>query len=173
MRSSVLHNVIVILLAVIYISEDAQVQPKRVHVLRTGQFAKVRNNSGGNREGKIIYIAPQMDSASRTITVRIALDNRGNDFPPQSYATVDFNTSVGDSVLVVPRTALEMEAGSYFVYRETPDGGFERIAVAVGATTEHQAELTAGLEEGQRIATSGVFYLKSIRKSGELAEHHH
>ncbi len=151
---------------------DARVQPERVEVLHVGETATVRSGGGEQRKGKIVYIAPVVDSSSRTVTVRLLVENRDNAFRPQSYATVEFRSTNGGEALVVPRRALETEGGTYFVYREVSDG-FERVQVAVGSTSEQDAEITEGIEEGWRIAVDGVFYLKSMRKSGELAEHHH
>jgi hypothetical protein len=62
---------------------------------------------------------------------------------------------------------------SYYVYREDGPNTFQRIEVKVGAQTGEKTIIEAGLQEEDRIAISGIFYLKSARLKGELQEHEH
>jgi cobalt-zinc-cadmium efflux system membrane fusion protein len=152
---------------------DAQLQPEQAAILQTGQKATIGGTEKKQRTGTIIFISPTVDPSSRTVTVRLSLENNDNLFRPESFTTVRFNSTVTDSGLTVPRPALEFDNGMYYVYRQSAINSFERVQVQVGAMNEQRATIRTGLEAGDRIAVDGVFYLKSMRNQGELAEHHH
>lgn len=152
---------------------DARLQPEQVAAVHTGDQATVTNNGDTRRTGTVIFVSPTVDPDSRTVTVRLLLDNNDNRFRPQSFATVKFHSAVMDSGLVVPRPALEFDNGMYYVYRQETADTFERVQVQVGTMNEQQAAIISGIQTGDRIAVDGVFYLKSMRNKEELAEHHH
>lgn len=56
------------------------------------------------------------------------------------------------SALVVPRSAVFTKDGKSFVFRRTPRGEFEQIAVELGASTSGRVAVTSGLTAGDRIA---------------------
>lgn len=152
---------------------DAQLQPDQAAVIQKGHKATVSNNYKQQRTGTVIFISPTVDPSSRTVTVRLLLENSDNLFRPESFATIQFNSTVTDSGLVVPRPALELENGMYYIYRQSAADSFERVQVQVGSMNEQLATIRTGLQAGDRIAIDGVFYLKSMRNAEELAEHHH
>lgn len=148
---------------------DAQVPPDIAARLEAGGAARVRMADGQVYGGQVAFIAPAVDPESRTVQIRIRMD-RPRGLRPETYATAEFDAGVAEQALVVPVTALEREAGQAHVYREQEPGTFERVPVQLGAETTDYAIVLTGLNTGDRIATDGVFYLKSARQKGELGD---
>ncbi|MDB5034987.1 MAG: Membrane-fusion protein [Chlorobi bacterium] len=149
---------------------DAQVQPQSASELRIGGVGFAGEPNGEPRAGRIIFIAPSVDPATRTVTVRIELSNAGNRFRPETFVTVEFETSVTGLALTVPAEALEQDADKFYLYREREPNIFERVEVEPGPRTAGSAVIRNGVKKGDRIATGGIFYLKSIRQKAELQD---
>jgi hypothetical protein len=57
----------------------------------------------------------------------------------------------------------------------TPNGGhaFEQRKVIAGLSVDNRIEIKEGLKEGEKVASKGVFYLKSELKKEELEGDEH
>jgi len=69
--------------------------------------------------------------------------------------------SAACNVLVVPRDAVLMNGGHSVVYVETEPGRFEIRHVTLGAGSDDQIAVLAGLQAGEEVATSGNFLIDS------------
>jgi len=151
---------------------DAQVASTAVAGLAVGNPGFVLSN-GERGTGRIIYIAPTVDPDSRTVTVRVEIDNRQRGLRPETFVTVEFERGVAGHALAVPKEAIESDGERHYVYREHEPNTFQRVEVERGAGGGDLATITAGVKEGERVAVSGLFYLRSAVQKGELQEHHH
>lgn len=61
-------------------------------------------------------------------------------------------TLADEQGLVVPRQAVVNKDGSNFVYRRSAKGGFEQVAVELGASTSGRVLVKSGLAAGDKIA---------------------
>ena len=133
-----------------------------VHV---GQAARLRTDSlpGEVFTGHVAYIVPVIDEATRTAKVRVEIDNRARKLNIGQLVTAKLlgsSTSTADPVLAIPRTALQRVDGKPVVFVKGPKG-FERRGVELGISGGDLIEIRAGLREGEAVATSGAFLLKS------------
>ena len=149
---------------------DAQVQPSVAPEMRVGGVGFVHDPKGERRSGRIIFVSPSVDPTSRTVTIRIELSNTDNAFRPETFVTVEFETSLAGSALTIPADALEQDGEKFYVYREHEPNRFQRVEVEAGPHSETRVVIRSGLKKDDRIAASGVFYLKSIRQKGDLSE---
>jgi len=115
-------------------------------------------------DGQVSYLEPELDSRTRTLRARVLVPSEGK-LKGGMYASVELLTGSPRRVLTVPKTALQTldEAGGRqsVVYRETAPGQFQRTPVTLGLQQGDVAEVVEGLREGDRVAVSGVFFLKS------------
>ncbi|MEQ9042792.1 MAG: efflux RND transporter periplasmic adaptor subunit [Alphaproteobacteria bacterium] len=148
---------------------DAQVPPDVAATLERGGTARVRTADGQVYRGTVAAIAPTVDPESRTVSVRISMENSSG-LRPETYADAEFDAGVAERALAVPVAALEREGEQAYVYRELTPNAFERVPVRLGTQTTDYAIVLAGLSVGDRIAMDGVFYLKSARQKGELGD---
>ena len=152
---------------------DAQATPEQARQLAAGDVAFVRGPEGKRVSGKITYIAPTLDPESRTATVRVEVPNREGAFRPGSFVTFEGQTSGRRRVIALPAGAIDRDGEDLYVWRQVAEGTFERVAVASEGEIGDRMVVTAGIEEGDTVVTSGVFYLRSALQAGELSEHHH
>lgn len=133
--------------------------------IKVGQFATVTIATYPGREfsGKITYIYPQVESTTRTLKVRIELANKGFLLKPDMYAEVTLNLNYGRR-LVVPQEAVMDSGSEQLVYVSLKDGYFEPRKVQVGQKLDNKYVILAGLNEGERVVTSGNFLIDSESK---------
>jgi RND family efflux transporter MFP subunit len=110
--------------------------------------------------GRVSNILPQVDPATRTLKVRLQFDNPGFALKPDMYGQVELQTG-GMRKLVVPETAVLNSGDRQVVFLDRGEGHFEPRAVKIGAQTGGRIEILSGLQEGDRIVTSGNFLIDS------------
>lgn len=132
---------------------------------------------------KVVYLAHEVDPASRTLTARLVLDNREDRlrlglFGTAAIAVPDAPDApdapeVAAAQLVVPRGALTEVDGRPAVFVRHADDDFELHEVVLGASDPGRVAVLHGLREGERVVTAGVHTLKSVLLRGTFAEEDH
>ena len=115
---------------------------------------------GRTFRGKVNYILPQVDAATRTIKVRIEFPNADFALKPDMYGEVEFQTG-GGRRLVVPQTAVLNSGDRQVVFVDRGKGYFEPREVKLGGRSEGRVEILSGLQPGERIVISGNFLIDS------------
>jgi cobalt-zinc-cadmium efflux system membrane fusion protein len=77
------------------------------------------------------------------------------------YVQVELPVGEMTSQIVIPESAVATHAGDSFDYTTADGHRFVRRDVRLGKSQDGWTEVIAGLSAGERIATSGVFTLKS------------
>ena len=87
---------------------DAQVYEEQLPVVKVGQevMAAVDGVPGKTFKGTITFMYPHVDHMTRTLTVRMTLDNPDFELKPGMYATADIVTRPLDDAIQVPREAV-------------------------------------------------------------------
>ncbi|MGD0773031.1 MAG: efflux RND transporter periplasmic adaptor subunit [Candidatus Solibacter sp.] len=115
---------------------------------------------GRTFRGRVNYILPQVDAATRTLKVRIEFDNPDFALKPDMYGEVEFQTG-GGRRLVVAQTAVMNSGDRQVVFVDRGKGYFEPREVTTGARSDGNVEIVTGLQPGERIVTSGNFLIDS------------
>jgi multidrug efflux pump subunit AcrA (membrane-fusion protein) len=168
---------------------EAQVYEDELAYLRGGEGLKVaattRAFPGRQFQGKLAFIHPHLDAATRTLKVRFDVDNAAHDLRPGMYATVKLQVPVirldlvpadADTkrkqeyrqgrVLAVPERAV-IDTGSHmFVYRESAPDVFDGVEVELGPRCGGFYPVVRGLNEGDRVATAGSFLIDAETRLG-------
>ncbi len=152
---------------------EAQVSTAQAEGLRVGQLATVVTADSARYAARVVAVSPTVEAESRTVPVRVEMVS--GRLRPEAFATVEFETAGTRQAVVVPEAAVERAEGGAFVFVavDGEPGTFRRTEVSIGQSSGDGVEVRSGLTAGQRIATAGVFYLRSARQRGELAEHEH
>jgi cobalt-zinc-cadmium efflux system membrane fusion protein len=134
----------------------------RVHV---GQEVEIWTESrpGESFRGKVAFIVPEIDQATRTAKVRLEFANPKGHLEAGQLVTariVADDRHETAEVLAVPRSAVEQIEGKTVVFVQTGEG-FERRNVLTGASGGARIEIRQGLALGERVAVEGAFLLKS------------
>lgn len=136
----------------------ASVQEKDLAAVFAGQVADIALNAypGEHIAGKVGYVGEVLDPDTRTVKVRVAVDNKSGRLKPGMFAQVTFSGAAHQGV-VVPASALVQSGTQTQVYVETAAWTFEARSVATGVHSGDQVEIVSGLKAGTRIvAREGV-----------------
>jgi RND family efflux transporter MFP subunit len=141
---------------------EAEFYESEAPLLHLGQSAEVRlpYDPGRALRGTVSFIAPTLDPASRTLKVRLELDNRDGLLKPGMY--VDVLSGLGSAEgLSVPDDAVIDSGTRQVVFVEEQPGVFAPREVRVGVRGNGQALVLAGVREGEKVATRAAFLLDS------------
>jgi hypothetical protein len=115
-------------------------------------------------QGKLVEIAPTVDSGTRTITLRIEVEDTGGLLKPDMYADVLLRRTLGMGIMV-PENAVIFAGNRRLVFVEHEDGSLEprelRLGQTVGMDMGIGYQVLSGLAEGERVVTSGNFLIDS------------
>lgn len=117
--------------------------------------------------GRVQYVYPTVQEASRTIKARVAVENPGARMKPGMYATVRFTTP-SRAVLSVPAAAIIRTGERAVVFVDMGDGRLMPHEIETGSVGDEFVEVLTGLEPGQRVVTSAQFLLDSESNLGEV-----
>jgi RND family efflux transporter MFP subunit len=130
--------------------------------IHAGETARVSLQAlpGRTFNARIDYLQPQVDPMTRTLKVRLNMDNPGLMLKPDMYADVEFRVSL-PSKLTVPAEAV-LDAGEHkTVFVDRGNGFFEPRQVKTGERDGNRIQILSGLSDGERVVTSGNFMIDS------------
>ena len=112
--------------------------------------------------GTIDFIDPVINPDTRTLTVRAEVPNPGGVLKPEMFVTanVKSRTPVGESAILIPKTALLWTGKRSIVYVQRGDRtapAFEMVEVELGPRVGDQYQILSGLEAGDQVVSNGVF----------------
>ncbi|WP_448694263.1 efflux RND transporter periplasmic adaptor subunit [Pseudomonas rhizophila] len=116
---------------------------------------------GTTLNGKVSAILPETNPDSRTLRVRVELPNPDGRLRPGLTAQVRLNRSTEQSVLWVPSEAVIRTGRRALVMLAEDAGRYRPVAVQLGQESDGKTAIVKGLEEGQKVVTSGQFLLDS------------
>lgn len=140
--------------------------------LALGQAVQFRSTAlpGRSFDGAVSFIAPTFDEASRTLTVRVELDNADGSLRPGLYGDVEFTADAGAPVLTVPRSAVLDSGTRQRVFVELAAGRFEPRKVVIGRRSGDRVEITDGLVEGESVVSAANFLIDAESNLGAAIE---
>ncbi|WP_223516013.1 efflux RND transporter periplasmic adaptor subunit [Pseudomonas sp. GL-R-26] len=116
---------------------------------------------GATLSGKVSAILPETNPDSRTLRVRVELPNPDGRLRPGLTAQVRLNRATEQSVLWVPSEAVIRTGRRALVMLAEDAGRYRPVEVQPGQESDGKTAILKGLEEGQKVVTSGQFLLDS------------
>ena len=109
--------------------------------------------------GTVSRVSPTIDPASRSVSVYVQIPNGDGSLKGGTFANGRIISKTAESVLIVPTNAIRQEVGTGapYVYRIAGES-IERRPIQLGIIDEASgiAEVSEGLEEGDRIITGSI-----------------
>jgi RND family efflux transporter MFP subunit len=141
---------------------NAQVFQDDIGRLKPGDAVAITVDSypGRTFAGRIEEILPQVDMATRTVRVRLAIDNPGLKLKPGMFVNVDVRSNLGRQ-LVVPAPAVFQSGTRQLVFVDHGNGSLEPKEIAVGPRVGDDFVVLKGLTAHQSIVTSANFLIDS------------
>jgi Cu(I)/Ag(I) efflux system membrane fusion protein len=115
---------------------------------------------GRGWRGPVTYVAPTVEPATRTVKVRLEIDNTARDLKPEMYADVVLRPSLG-SGLIVPESAIIDTGDRQIVFVDRGEGRLEPREILVGPKVDGGVHVLGGLEDGETVVISANFLIDS------------
>jgi multidrug efflux pump subunit AcrA (membrane-fusion protein) len=130
--------------------------------IRVGDFAAFSIDAypGKQFAGRVDYIWPQIDMATRTARVRIAFDNRDGLLKPGMYGRVELRIEMGEHT-VIPAGGVLRTGTHNIAFIDRGDGYLVPTQVELGPRVGNDLIVLKGLTPGQRVVASANFLIDS------------
>ncbi|MCK5740809.1 MAG: efflux RND transporter periplasmic adaptor subunit, partial [Chlorobi bacterium] len=122
--------------------------------------------------GKLVSYGKSTDRNSYYIPIYFEIDNRAEIMPGSFIEVFLLGTPLKDAI-VVPKSALLEEQGSYYVFVQKCVESFEKRLVRTGADDGWEIMIEHGLAENETVVTEGVYRLKLASMPAAMPAHGH
>jgi Cu(I)/Ag(I) efflux system membrane fusion protein len=161
----------------------ADVFERDIGALQVGQPVQVTINAYPDKvfTGKLAYIYPTLNVATRTVPIRVELANPGGLLKPAMYANVEImvgaggtapgkvgaggtapaKVGAGGTALVVPISAVIDSGTRQTVLVQKEEGRFEPRAVKLGLRGDDYVEVKEGVKAGEQVVVAANFLIDS------------
>jgi membrane fusion protein (multidrug efflux system) len=138
------------------------VQEKFAALITPGLGVRFRVESmpGDDFRGKVAFVSPAVDPATRTFSVEAVVENKDRRLKPGFFAKGVIETGRDENVLAVPADAISTLAGVSNVF-VIENGVVRQQAVKVGVSRDGLVEVVEGLEGEETLALTNLGQLAS------------
>ncbi|WP_339614068.1 efflux RND transporter periplasmic adaptor subunit [uncultured Winogradskyella sp.] len=139
------------------------VYENQIDLFKKGQEITVTTNANPNKEfkGKVDFIDPILDSRTRTVKLRVVLNNKDYAFKPGLFVEgkVKGISSSKEQVAVIPSSSVLWTGERSVVYiKANPNEPvFEMRKITLGNQIGDNYEVLEGLNNGDEIVSNGTF----------------
>jgi cobalt-zinc-cadmium efflux system membrane fusion protein len=130
-----------------------------VHV---GDAVEINTDSYPDKfHGKISYLAPALDPATRTLQARIVASNPGSKLKKDMYVNAVVQAGAVRDALTVPDSAVLRDSENEpFVYLQVGSNKFARRGVKISDSQNSRTQIESGLNEGDKVVGDGSLFLQ-------------
>jgi RND family efflux transporter MFP subunit len=105
--------------------------------------------------GRVAFISPAVDQATRTFQVEILVENSDRRLKPGFFAQGVIQTRLDENVMAVPEEAVSQLAGVSSVYA-IADNKARQVTITTGSTKGKLVEVVSGLNGDEILAVSNI-----------------
>ena len=120
-------------------------------------------------EGRVDFIYPYLDKATRTQKVRLAFANPERLLKPEMYGDVIIRTGRQLDTVAIPSEAVIRSGRREQVFVLRAPGQYEPRPVMLGVSTDGMVQITDGIVAGEQVVVSGQFLIDSESKLREVS----
>jgi len=142
---------------------QAKVYTYELPHVEVGQPATVTIADLSEREfaGKVVFIQPTVEESTRTVQVRIELDNKKGLLKPGLFAHINIAHTMGEGLLV-PTSAIVRTGDRSIAFRAESGDRFVPVEVKISAWKfGDRFHVLEGLKAGDKVVTSANFLIDS------------
>lgn len=144
-----------------------EVFPEEAHLIREGQevMAQTQSMTTEASRGVVEFIEPIVDPMTRTVGVRIAIENHDRRLKPGEYARATLKVpviqkdGVTQQVVTVPRNSLLTIDHVSLMYVEQEPGEFYLRRVLTGPVVDGWVAVYEGIQAGENVVARSTFLL--------------
>lgn len=153
---------------------EADVYEQQLPQVQVGNRVEITTPAVPGRTfgGRVSFIVPMLEGATRTVRVRVELPNPGLQLKPDMYVNVRILGAPAPPHLMVPASAVIDRGRMQFVWVETGPGSYEPRQVTTGPRHGDSIVILSGLNAGDSVVVEGGFLLDSeAQLRGATHEH--
>ena len=150
----------------------ADVSEKDLSKIKTGLSVTVHAAAYPNAifAGRLTTIYDMLDEISRTVKVRIEIENPSGLLKPQMFCEARVLAEATSAAVAIPAESIVKESEKTYIFIALNDSTFERREVYLGAAGDSLVEVRGGVQVGEKLVTKGVFQMKSELLKEAFAE---
>ncbi len=139
----------------------AEVNEQDIAQVKVGSNAGIRVDaySGRNFAGKVNFVYPTLNAATRTVQVRIEIANPQALLKPAMYANAEIYVGGNGKVLTIPSSAVIDSGKQQIVLVRLAEGRFEPRKAILGQRSDGYVQVLSGVTEGEQVVTSANFLI--------------
>jgi Cu(I)/Ag(I) efflux system membrane fusion protein len=139
----------------------AEVPEQDIGLVRLGSRTRVTVDAYPGRafDGKVTFIYPTLNSATRTVQVRMEIANPDGLLKPAMFANVQIEAGSSAKVLAVPASAVIDSGTRQIVLVRLAEGRFAPRPVSLGRRGDDYIEISGGVAEGEQVVTAANFLI--------------
>jgi len=147
----------------------AEVPERQAELIQKGQEVTVEIPAYGSKQisGKLIYVGETVNPQTRTISVRMDLNNSDRLIKPEMLASMLVRSNPVLR-LAIPMEAVVRENDQDYVFVQVAPNQYRLRLVKLGQTYDGMRAVLSDLVETDTIVSTGAFHLNSQRKVKEL-----
>ena len=140
---------------------EGDVYESEIAAVRPGQPVTIHVDAYPTQQffGKILYVAPTLNSTTRAVQVRAVIPNSGALLKNGMFAEMTIHSGNTAVSPVIPVNAVQHDADSDYVYVAQGQGVYVRKDVELGTEKNGSYIVKSGLQPGQRVVTEGAIFL--------------
>ena len=131
-------------------------------LIKEGQKVEIESQSypGVKFYGKIVSIPQVLDSMTRSVKVKIEVENITQKLKPEMFVNVTLKINLGKKLSVPEEAVINTGERSVVVVTDN-QGNYNSLDVKVGEKVQGYYEIIGGLKEGSKVVTAGNFLIDS------------
>jgi membrane fusion protein (multidrug efflux system) len=106
-------------------------------------------------EGRVRFVAPTVDPATRTLRIKAEIANTDGLLRPGLFARVDLGIAPRSGVVMVPEEALIQRSEGAALFKLDAENRVERVFVSTGAHDAGRVEVRGDVAPGDRVVRRG------------------
>ncbi|TKD10337.1 efflux RND transporter periplasmic adaptor subunit [Polyangium fumosum] len=111
--------------------------------------------------GKITYLSPQIDLATRTVRARVPLENADGALRANMFGRARIELGAARASVTVPDAAVQRAKDVHLVFVRLAEDEYEARRVELGVREGNLVEIRKGARPGEDVVTTGSFLLKT------------
>ena len=148
---------------------DANIYQKDLKFIKKGMNANVYIDGVGVYKAKVDLIHPILDNKTKTIPVRLIINNKDKKIFPNMFAKVQF-IKKASTMLTLPKSAVITKGAKHYVFKPIEDNQFEPIEVSAIRINSKVFQITKRLKKDDEVINNALFMLDSDAVTNGLYE---
>ncbi len=146
---------------------ELNVPERFVSQLQVGQKIEITVAAypGRTFAGEVFFVAPFVESATRTALVKARIDNPKSELKPGMFANLNLTLKLKEDAIVIPESSVIASGDRNIIYVLDKEDTAQIRPVKIGIRQAGLVEIVSGLKPGERVVAEGI---QKIRPGGKV-----